>query len=321
MNILFRADSSSIIGTGHIMRDLVLAKKYSKKGHNIIFATQELSGNINYKIIEDGYKLIILKSNTLKELDILIKKISIDKLVIDNYSIDYKFEKKLKKNNQKIKILSFDDTYEKHYCDIVLNHNISADKKKYKGLVPKECKLKCGVKYTLLRDEFIKAKKKQRKSKILVTTKSSQLTIFIAMGGADSYNINIKLIKELKKIKNIKVNLVTTTANQNLKELKKYCNNKPWINLYINSNKIAKLMVQSDIGIITPSVVVNEIINLEIPFISIMVTDNQLDMFKYLKKNYFYVLNKDRLNYVPKYVKKIHNNYIEEKMKIRKLIK
>lgn len=141
------------------------------------------------------------------------------------------------------------------------------------------------------------------------------------MGGADSYNINIKLIKELKKIKNIKVNLVTTTANQNLKELKKYCNNKPWINLYINSNKIAKLMVQSDIGIITPSVVVNEIINLEIPFISIMVTDNQLDMFKYLKKNYFYVLNKDRLNYVPKYVKKIHNNYIEEKMKIRKLIK
>lgn len=97
MNILFRADSSSIIGTGHIMRDLVLAKKYSKKGHNIIFATQELSGNINYKIIEDGYKLIILKSNTLKELDILIKKISIDKLVIDNYSIDYKFEKKIKK--------------------------------------------------------------------------------------------------------------------------------------------------------------------------------------------------------------------------------
>ena len=31
--------------------------------------------------------------------------------------------------------------------------------------------------------------------------------------------------------------------------------------------------------------------------------------------------NKDRLNNVPKYVKKIHNNYIEEKMKIRKLIK
>ena len=40
MNILVRADSSSYIGTGHIMRDLVLAKQYLNE--NIIFATQDL---------------------------------------------------------------------------------------------------------------------------------------------------------------------------------------------------------------------------------------------------------------------------------------
>jgi hypothetical protein len=38
MNILFRTDSSSTIGTGHIMRDLVLAQQYPND--NIIFATQ-----------------------------------------------------------------------------------------------------------------------------------------------------------------------------------------------------------------------------------------------------------------------------------------
>ena len=43
-NILFRADSSSIIGTGHIMRDLVLATQY--KNSNIIFAVQDFDGNI-----------------------------------------------------------------------------------------------------------------------------------------------------------------------------------------------------------------------------------------------------------------------------------
>ncbi len=31
MNILVRADSSSNIGTGHIMRDLVLAKQYKNE--------------------------------------------------------------------------------------------------------------------------------------------------------------------------------------------------------------------------------------------------------------------------------------------------
>lgn len=47
-NILFRADSSSTIGTGHIMRDLVLAEQF--KDSNIIFATQELPGNIYHKV-------------------------------------------------------------------------------------------------------------------------------------------------------------------------------------------------------------------------------------------------------------------------------
>ena len=59
--ILFRADSSSTIGTGHIMRDLVLAKRYAKKGCNIIFATQNLDGNISYKIKEAGYKVENIK--------------------------------------------------------------------------------------------------------------------------------------------------------------------------------------------------------------------------------------------------------------------
>jgi spore coat polysaccharide biosynthesis predicted glycosyltransferase SpsG len=71
MNILIRADSSSTIGTGHIMRDLVLASKY--KGANITFATQNLAGNINHKIKEAGYNLEILNSNNFKELNTLIK--------------------------------------------------------------------------------------------------------------------------------------------------------------------------------------------------------------------------------------------------------
>jgi len=85
-NILIRADSSSTIGTGHIMRDIVLARQY--KSTNITFATQDLDGNINDKIKQNGYKINILKSNDIKELDKLIKKLNIDLLIIDHYEID-----------------------------------------------------------------------------------------------------------------------------------------------------------------------------------------------------------------------------------------
>ncbi|MBL0703749.1 MAG: UDP-2,4-diacetamido-2,4,6-trideoxy-beta-L-altropyranose hydrolase, partial [Sulfurospirillum sp.] len=266
-NILFRADSSSTIGIGHIMRDLVLANQYPKE--NIIFATQELDGNINYKIKELKYKIEILNSNDIEELDKLIKKLDIELLVIDHYEIDYKYEKKLKLKYPSLQILSFDDTYEKHYCDILLNHNISANKKRYKKLVPQECELRCGAQYTLIREEFIEEKK--------------QKTIFIAMGGADHSHINIKILKVLKSFDNIKVYLVTTTANKNLEKLKKYCKEKKWINLYINSNKIAKLMKKSDMAIVTPSVTLNEVYFMELPFIAIKTAKNQNDMYRFIK--------------------------------------
>jgi len=275
-NILFRADSSSTIGTGHIMRDLVLASQY--KELNIIFATQNLEGNVNAKIVEANYKLKILESNSIEELDALIEKLEIDFLVIDHYKIDYAFEKQLKVQNPKLKILSFDDTYEEHYCDILLNHNISADEERYKDLVPNFCELRCGSDYILLREEFITEKRKK--------------TILLAMGGADSANLNIRILKVLETFSNIKVHVITTTANKNLDALKTFSENRVWVQLHVNSNSMAKLMKQSDFAIITPSVTANEAYYMEIPFIAIKTAENQEDMYEYLVKHDYLTLKK-----------------------------
>ena len=304
MNILIRADSSSFIGTGHIMRDLVLAKRY--KAENIIFAVRELDGNINYKIDEEGYNKLILQTNDFEELDKIIKELNIDMIVIDHYEINYNFEKKLKDLNPNLKIFVFDDTYEKHFCDILLNHNISADKKKYKNLVLKHCELRCGSKYTLLRDEFIEAKKQNKK----IRKDRKIKTIFIAMGGADHSNINIDILKTIKKVRknhkqNIKVNIVTTNANKNLEKLKLYCKNKKWINLHINSNKIAELMIKSNFAIVTPSVTVNEVYYLGLPIITIKTAENQIDMYEFLKKQKYNVLDKFKKEKLKKALKKL----------------
>ena len=304
MNILIRADSSSFIGTGHIMRDLVLAKQY--KNENIIFAVRELEGNINYKIDEAGYSKVILNTNAFEELNEIIKELNIDMIVIDHYEINCNSEKKIKESNPNLKIFVFDDTYEKHFCDILLNHNISGDEKKYQNLVPKDCELRCGSKYTLLREEFLEAKK--QKNKIIKDKKIK--TIFIAMGGADHSNINIDILKTIKKVRknhkqNIKVNIVTTNANKNLEKLKVYCKNKKWINLHINSNKIAELMIKSNFAIVTPSVTVNEVYYLGLPIIAIKTAENQIDMYEFLKKQKYNVLDKFKKEKLKKALKKL----------------
>ncbi len=285
MNILIRADSSSAIGTGHIKRVLVLAKEF--RDDNIIFAVQDLNGNINSEIEKAGHAIKILKNNSFKELDNLIKKLEIDMIIIDNYEIDYSFEKKLKKENPNLKIFVLDDTYKKHFCDILLNHNIYADEKKYKNKVPKGCEIRCGAKYTLLRDEFKKIKKSP------ITTHQSPTTIFLSMGGADNKNLNIKILKVLKKYKkNIKINLLTTSANKNLEELKKYCKSKKWIDLHIDSKEVAKLMQESSFAIITPSVTANEAYFLGLRMIVIKTAKNQHQMYKYLSKKGYFALKK-----------------------------
>lgn len=284
MNILVRADSSSTVGTGHIMRLLVLVQEFAND--NIFFATQDLENNINHKIIEAGYKLEILRDNSLDQLDSVVKKLSIDMLIIDHYDIDFEFEKEISKRNKNLKLFVLDDTYNRHFCDILLNHNIYADEQKYRDLVPKKCEIRCGSRYTLIRDEFVKAKKNPQQ-------KPQTTTIFVAMGGADHSNINIDVIKIINEIsKDIKIVLATTTANKNLTDLKEYIKEDKNIDLFIDSNEIAKLIDKSHFAIITPSVLANEISYLNLPFIAIKTAENQNEMYKYLKENGYNVLDR-----------------------------
>lgn len=284
-NILFRADSSSTIGTGHIMRDLVLANQFHDT--NIIFATQALPGNINYKIEENGYKIEILRSNDIEEIIGLIKRYDIDTIVIDHYGIDYTYEKILKEKTG-VTLFVLDDTYERHHCDILLNHNIYADEQKYYGLVPEGCELRCGVHYTLLRDEFIQAKQKTK----IHPPENHQINILIVMGGTDHSNINIEILKVLTSFTPLQMHLVTTTANLHLNELQEYAQNNTDVTLHINTDKISMLMHQADLAIVTPSVTLNEIFYMEVPFIAIKTAENQNEMYRYLLQNNYKVLEK-----------------------------
>ncbi len=270
MNLLFRADSSSQIGLGHIMRDLVLSQRYPDA--NITFACQDLRGNIIDKI---PYPVHILKSNDPKELIELIKAQKIEMVILDHYDIDEVFEKQVKEETGII-VMSLDDTYEKHYCDILLNHNISADKNRYSGLVPTYCELQCGSDYTLIRDEF-KHEKTISREKVY--------DIFIAMGGADTANITPEILKTLGE--GLRVCVITTTSNAHLNELENYVNEKKNITLHINANDVAKLLHQSRFAIITPSVMVHEVLFMEIPFVAIKTAENQNDIFHYLKEHHY----------------------------------
>jgi len=273
MNLLIRTDASSSIGLGHIMRDLVLAQHYPDA--TITFACQNLIGTIMDTI---PYPVHLLTSNDPEELIDLIRTCSIDLLIIDHYDIDATIEKQIKEQTG-VSLLCLDDTYEKHHCDILLNHNISADAIRYKGLVPEHCELRCGAEYTLIRDEF-KTEKQIRREKLY--------DIFIAMGGSDPTNATLGILTTLSDY--LSVCVATTSGNPHLSELETFIQDKKNISLKVNSNSIAQLLNQSRLAIITPSVMVHEVLFMGTPFIAIKTAPNQIDMFEYLRKEKYVVL-------------------------------
>ncbi len=273
MKLLVRADSSSQIGLGHIMRDLVLVQQYPNA--TIAFACQELAGNIIDKI---PYPVHILGSNDPKELMALIHSLEIDRVIFDHYDIDETFERAIKEQTG-ISILSLDDTYQKHYCDILINPNLYGDKARYNALVPVDCSIRCGKEFTLIRDEFKDEK---------IKTREKIYTIFIAMGGSDSANLTLSILKTLQSKLNICV--VTTRANKHLKLLEKYVQENKNITVHIDSKEIAKLLHQSTLAIITPSSIAHEVMFMEIPFIAIQSADNQNEFVAYMEHEHLNVL-------------------------------
>lgn len=265
MNLLIRADSSSQIGLGHIMRDLVLAKQYPDA--TVIFACQDLAGNIIDRI---PYPVHILASNTPEELIEYIISNDVNVVVFDHYGIDEAYEKQVKEQTG-VTILSLDDTYRPHHCDILFNPNIYAKSERYQFIVPQHCDVQCG--HPLIREEFKTAKQEP---------KPSTDTIFISMGGSDPVNLSMDILQALPAHEH--VNLVTTSSNPHLESLRHYANHHPNIRLHINTSNIAHIMHESAFAIITPSSIAHEVMFMEVPFIAIQSADNQSEYVAYMKR-------------------------------------
>lgn len=257
------------------MRDLVLAQQYPHA--TITFACQDLAGNIMDKI---PYAVHVLNSNTHEELIEVIKDKNIGRIIFDHYEIDHLFEKTVK-DSTGVTIVSLDDTYQKHCCDILINPNIYADEKRYHSLIPARTILRCGKKFLLIREEFRIAAQKP---------KLPTHAILVAMGGSDPHNLSMEVITALPATHTI--HLITTIANPHLDQLKAYSNNHPNITVHINTPNMANLMQQCALAIITPSSIAHEVMFMGLPFIAIQSADNQSEFVAYMEREHLNVLHR-----------------------------
>ena len=273
---LIRVDFSSDIGFGHLKRATLFSEKLKLKNEKIVIICKECEQKqTNFPIIQ------IKDENEFFEI---VKKLKPDKVIVDNYNFTYEDEKKFKTLFPEIKLICFDDTYEKHFCDEIINVNPAAKKEKYKN-----------AKVTILKkpladSSFEKVKKKHFKKD----------GIFISFGGTDAKGMSLRVLKILKPHKP-KVHLYTTSANKNLDKIKKFCFLNKWCKLHVDKN-VALGMAKAKFGIITPSTIALEAMYMNMPFIAVEVAVNQKEISKYLKQKRIKVLSEREIQKIPRFI-------------------
>jgi UDP-2,4-diacetamido-2,4,6-trideoxy-beta-L-altropyranose hydrolase len=285
MKLIVRADASTEIGTGHVMRCLALAQCWQKQGGTVIFIMSNSTPALDVRLKSEGVEIIDLAATSgsledAQETVIFAQKFNIDWIVIDGYQFQQDYQKIFK--NYHLKTLFIDDYgHSNYYCsDIVLNQNINADQSLYQNRET-YTKLLLGSSYTLLRQEFRKLPL-QTKTISLIGTK-----ILVTLGGGDPDNVTLKVIQALSDIKvnDLEVLVVIGASNPSYNQLNLFVQSLNFsIKLVQNVTDMPQLMAWADISIAAGGSTNWELAFMGLPSVIIVIANNQQKIAEKLHK-------------------------------------
>jgi len=294
MKIVFRLDSSDIIGYGHIYRCQTLATLFQERGHEVHFITRDFDSSfkkLSPSIIE--HKLPYQKSNsvnkndystwfgTSKEKDLsqtlaILKSLEpVDIVICDHYAIDSQYEIELKKLTKIVS--SIEDLEDRpHSCDVLINQNSHVQEEVYSSLCPRETKLLLGSKYSILREDFFQDE--NRKSLPIISVEN----IFIHLGTVSIQYFG-PLLEGLKQ-SNLSEKQITLVLPEQVakkeKELSEIINSFKNLSRKIFIQDMAGEMSKCDMAIGAVGSSTWERATLFIPSLCVSVAENQVPIAK-----------------------------------------
>lgn len=301
MNVIIRADASTSIGSGHVMRCLTLAHRLKKeKNAKVVFVMRDLPGNLievvekqgvevlklppaNQKYSLSGYGLwltVPMEVDTQQTIEVLQHYLQehgcdvVDRLIVDSYALDEQWEQALRPYCNEIMVID-DLANRRHDCDILLDQNFYLNKAvRYAGLVPEHCKMLLGPEHALLREEFREAKKHLRKRDGTIKN------ILVFYGGSDLTNETEKAIKALVQLHDegysFTADIITGLSNSRRGKIEKICSKYHFLHYYCQVSNMAEFMNKADLMLGAGGSTTWERLYMELPALVTAVAENQI---------------------------------------------
>lgn len=263
MKVAIRVDSSTEVGSGHLMRCLALARALKDSSVDSAFVMRDHKGNLNHRVVEAGFSLRSLPLNVcedpsflprlgteantdaLETLDFL-NDYNPDWLVVDHYSIGAAWERTIRVAG--VPILVIDDLANRnHDCDALLDQNFPPDDPcRYKNLVPSGCLRFLGPRYVLLNPKF-----SSERRRLIDNPRPTRDDILVSFGSTNNLNLAEITYEALKhpSLQRHRVNLVLGADHDNYDAVRRLFSNRPNTRLFGPQPDLVSLMSSAQLSI------------------------------------------------------------------------
>ncbi len=299
MKVVFRADASVKIGSGHVMRCLTLAGELSRLGHECLFICREHKGHLRELIESRGFKVSMLSNasghrgvspsseNTphadwlgaswqqdAKQTVAVVEPIKPDWLIVDHYALDAHWEQQIAATVGRVMVI--DDLADRnHECALLLDQNLGRNLSDYDGLVPASCRRLVGPRFALLRPEFAAIRERSLERRAEPKLKR----ILISLGGVDQTNVTgkvLQLLAESELARETELDIIMGAAAPSLDEVEQQVTKLPFdATLSVNVSDMAQRMCLADLSIGAVGSTSWERCCLGLPAILVVLANNQ----------------------------------------------
>jgi UDP-2,4-diacetamido-2,4,6-trideoxy-beta-L-altropyranose hydrolase len=281
--IVIRADASSRIGTGHVMRCLALAASAKNQGWQISLIGCVASNEMQSRVADMGIHFIPLENACPDSVD-LEKTLELlachsengesrpypPWLVLDGYQFDANYHEAVRGAGVRMLVVDDYNHLERYDCDILLNQNIGAERLDYQPAT--DTKRLLGSRFALLRPEFLPWKDKKTE----VPEKARR--ILVTMGGADPDNATSKILEGLSLVGDtkIEVKVVVGPANPRLSEITLITEQASFQGEVLHGVRdMASIMAWADLAVTSASVTSLELAYMGVPMATVVLAENQ----------------------------------------------
>lgn len=266
LSLVIRADASSSIGSGHVMRCLTLAGRLRGEGVRVLFVCRAHDGNLIDLIPHRGFAVEPLPApgeasgltgyaawlGVSQEVDArdtaeAIARHGWDRaawLVVDHYALDNRWETALR--TVATRILAIDDLADRrHDCDVLVDQNLVAGmERRYDGLVPDHATRLLGPRYALLQPDYARlaASRSGRQGPV------RRILIFI--GGADR-GITLRALQGFLSLDraDIACDVVISASSPDRQQIEHLAATRSNIGVHHSLPSLAPLMADADLAI------------------------------------------------------------------------